>query len=677
MYQQLPVPVDQVLTQQFVQQQPPALPVQLQLPQHEAMQLHATLINAIQKNVQKSYIRTFFFNLASIQQYQNQFYCELLQRASEYYMVSKQHGQVNLEQIVEETIVTEFPALLQQYPILQQYLTQQQQQEMQSIAQHRQKIKQMIQQAMGGGAPNSNMGGNPMGGPPGMQGGGMPGPGGGGFAPTGPAPQGMGGGPMPGSGGYGGPPMGGGMMPNSGYGGMPAGGGRPAPSAYGQGGGGPTGPPSSPMNPSAMLNPQGGGPQVSSSAPPSTSAAAGVKSDRVEVKPNEEPSMFDQKDREIAHQWQKQPEYQPAVASATPGKEQFVYPPAHRSDQYVIAIDEHGQVISPGSDQKPSAYQIEEIMNYEDHETDPELIRLSRSLKVGPKVATSPRWPDVSTPNSISSVNPEKVDEDNNETEPPYKQLNVGDPISLQEPVSAYNVHQAHVQALNDFHNGHIVEMGERVYEYMAHIRTPIPVGQKAHQALNELIGDSPDLVTLRDRVASLHEHVPASVWYMVHDRLTARFNERLKAGAGLLGAEVDSFVEDYNDAMEYVGNKLSREAYDRFRSNARIYLLKSIGVFHDSVSETTFLHEPYYFVHLPWTSEQVDLQINGEYGLLTRSAHEDLQVAAKRLFERTNTPQRSANRRYIVTVDNVFLELHAADLGDSSSLMVTRRYFD
>lgn len=667
MNQQLPAPIDQVLTNQFVSEQAPPLPVQLQLPQQEALELHVSLINAIQNKARNSFIRTFFFNMASSQHYNNPLYCDLLQRASEYYMALKQQGRANLDQVAEDTIVTEFPMIVNYYTPLQQYLNQQQQQDIQRAMQQRQQIKQMIEQMMGAGQ-QQQMGGGP-GMQPGMQ------PMGGGFAPTGPAPQGMGGQPMMGGGGYGQPPMGAPMAPGGGYGPM-SGGGRPAPSAYGPMNQGPS-QPSQPMNPSAMLNPQGGGPQPTRNGPPSTSAAAGMKSDRVEIKNDEEPSMFDEQDREIAHQWQKKPDYQPAVAVASPSNERFVYPPAHRQHQYVVAVDEQGRVVTKNDNQSVAGYQIEEIMDYENHETDPDLIRLSRSMKVGPKVATSPRWPDVSTPNPVSSVNPEEVDEENGETEPTYKLLGANDPVSLKEPVSSYNVHQAHVNALNDLRDGNIDGVNERVYEYMAHIRTPIDVDQKGYQALNDLIGDSPDLVTLRDRMSVLHENIPTYVWYLLHDRLTARFNERIKAGAGLVGAEIDSFVEDYNDAMEYVGKKLSQEAYDRFRSNARIYLLKSIAVFHDSVSNTTFLHEPYYFVHLPWTSEEIDLQISASYGLLTRTAHEDLQVAARRLFERTNTPQRSVNRRYMVTIDNVYLELHAADLGDASSLMVTRRNFD
>jgi hypothetical protein len=328
------------------------------------------------------------------------------------------------------------------------------------------------------------------------------------------------------------------------------------------------------------------------------------------------------------------------------------YVPVRRSDQRIVATETDGELTY-------SIISVSDDMNYADHEENVNMVKLSRDNKVGPKVGVPTDWAKVSIPN--------EVDQDDEQVE-----FEIDEPVALKEFVEAYTLDQARVEAQRKLVAKGLKDNSERVVECYTHLRTPILSNKEEYKILMDMLESVGDLTQLVDGILSIKEDVSATLWYEIHDRLTCIFNRRLKAGLGLYDWNVDSLTEDYADALEALSDEFQHVAIDRFKSNTYIAMRKALIVVFSDKTNILHLVDEVSVTSVPWSSSDIDLVLEAEYAMLSSSANKHFFTAAERLFKRTNVKELSVNRRYFVTADNVWVELHVGDLS-SETLLISK----
>lgn len=702
---QLPAPIDRVMTEQAVTQQLPPVPqsqVAGYMTQQELQGIHQELISQIQAEAHKTFLRTFLFNLYSQSFYQNQGYQGLFDSACKLYVALRATNQAHgFQHAVQQTVLSEMPLLVSQYPILQQYLNPQQQQDLQNQQQQRDSIGQFIQQVFqqgqqpqqggfggggmnyggfgsGGGAPApANRMGGPVsaGTPPGF--GGAPGgfPPGGGGAP-GPA---MGGGPM--SGPMGGSPMGG-MGSN-----------RPV-SAMGSG--------NQNANARSMLSNQsnaGSGMSMMGGGPPPTSASSGgdggaapmpsapTGNNNPPVKTNigtsdvdfsstskEDSVMPTPTDRGIAHEFAMEEE-------AATELETLPARPITAPGQVVIKQkDEHGRRI----------YVLKEVGNMEGYEAhEDRSVLLNQVSKKAPNTVrdgTSDDWKDLTATTPIEEIGEEGPKE-------------AFEPISLfsetaenggshQHPEEAYLDVLDRLQALG-YENPE-----NQVFETFFLHTEPMELSNKDASAIAHLRG-ARSLSDFMTRFSECGVQDPESdtptlsprYWHQLLSRYTELFLDRIRGGLGDRVLEFDNLVDDYEDIMDYLRGKVSEVALDRFKEHT-FDLLKSATMVRNLSSTTRTAKEKterymrverHALVYLPWTTRSMRLNIEDDYRLLTQSANADVAAAFKRLMKRVQEydaqdDTQSITAIHVTFADGEWLELTSTDLGSERAVMVKHK---
>lgn len=664
--QGLPVPDDRPLSQNFVNSPPgyPQTQMTMSLPSEVVGPLHETLINVLQSGVQKSTVRIFMFNRASEHGFNNEIYATLLDAALELYFALQQQGvQGNILQMAAEDIVkAEIPMVVDKYPQLRAKMSQQQQHDLDTLWQLNEQVYRTIGQ-MGGGQPQQRPAGPQYGpaqaqpyGPqqypqgPGYGGGGqMPG------RPVAPGPVTMyqgGGNPMH----HSGPPTGPGMQgpqmrPGAHHAPM-----RPTPAVHG--------PAQSQPTRSMLDNSNGQQPQQqparatgANRAPVVSASAASTTQVFNKNEDNDAMKRVSPTDRELGHysdvhaavQSESHGRYAPAMDRPV----EFVgkrYVPVRNSNQRIVASEADNEmtysIIDVGND-----------MNYADHEENVNMVKLARDNQVGPKVGIPTDWAKVSVPNEVDASD-EQVEFENDE------------PVALKEWIEAYTLDQARVEAQRKLIAKGLAENDQRVVECYAHLRTPILSNKEEHKILTEKLESIGNLTQLVDGLILLKKDISSTLWYEIHDRMTCIFNRRLAAGLGLYTWDVDSITEDYAEALEALTNEFKQVAIDRFKDNTYIAMRKALlPVFSD---RTNIMHlaDEVSITAVPWSSDDIDLVLEAKYAMLSAAANSHFFTAADRIFRRTNVKTLSVNRRYIVTADNVWIELHIGDLSTDTLLI-------
>lgn len=202
-------------------------------------------------------------------------------------------------------------------------------------------------------------------------------------------------------------------------------------------------------------------------------------------------------------------------------------------------------------------------MDYDDHETNPNMIELSRKQRTGPKVALLPEWDQVSVPSEVSSE--ETPDED-------HTTLEENEPLILKESVMAYSIKHARMLALDALGKVDVAPSDARVFEYYVDLITPLGSQSIADQI--QKMREAVDLTQLVDLFNEAAEELPPRVWYQLHDRMTETLNRRLRGGLSFQ-ADIDSITDDYDDLMDLLAKDYSNTAVDRFKRNVKAHILR------------------------------------------------------------------------------------------------------
>ncbi len=651
---QLPRPADRVITELYVHQAPPPPPVRglEHVPIQTVYDVHTALVNVIQTESQKSAVRTFMFNLYAEYGYNNPMYQELLGKAVEYAVILKRPP----ADAASQTAMFNLPSLCQQYPQLMGYLSAEQQRSIEEIRQKHNEVSAAIRsgshqqphQQYQGQYPQHQQPShvNYYGGQGQMR------------------PMSHGGYPQQG--------MYQGMQP-------PFGGGRPQMAQP------------RPMN------------QFNSSTPMNMSGMTynDGRNQQSNVVSNARPSMFDHS--------AKRPESQsppPSVASATP-REPFktTLDPtgvmSNNKDNSMNHVDETTQHIAHGMARLENvetdnlnakdpvfktrghipfvtSYQFyvknedggytvyekdENDMNYAEHEMDPGMVKLSKSLKAAPKVVPRADWSAVCAASSIGA-------DDSTET---VKELKASQSVFITDDLLAYSLPDAIVKSAQYLAGKGVKNVATRVVESYPTLETPVLVNKDDFPLFEDLMKAN-TVTEFVDQLRASVEAMGPRLYHYIQDRVTAITNRRLTAGLNT-DIQIENIADDYEDMI----NALDEDGYngsaiDRFKANLMVCVKNALKG--EVVQGVLKLQEKVSITQLPWSSDDVDLQVgegaNG-YGLLHANADESFYAACNRIYKRTSGMKGvPVSRRYIVTADNVWLELHVGDLG-TDTLIINR----
>lgn len=310
-------------------------------------------------------------------------------------------------------------------------------------------------------------------------------------------------------------------------------------------------------------------------------------------------------------------------------------------------------------------------MRYEDHETSIEALELARPQKYSPKKKSLPRWVDLNEPNAVSAGEEPGKDEEGNPL------IGEHDPVQLINPIDALSAEQAQVEAWRQLGQSGL-DSEDRIVEYIAKIMTPIHASKDEYSWIASFssqgtnIGLDSFIDQLRDLASS--EMLSSKLFYMLINRLTVRFNERLNANTPQgQKVSIDSILDDYDGGIEGLSLYLSESGVERFKENTLTHLIQSIKVRHDSTTRTTYFIEPCSYTHLPWRSDQMNLIMADGFQMLNQKVGKEIVGALQSLYERTSQTKRSVNRRYIYTLDGVVLDLQHTDIGTGGNIVIRR----
>ena len=601
----LPVPPDRVMQELFISGQPPPPP---QTPSSAALSpqdnasLHAALITNLQTNAAsgKSILRVFMFNLYAQYGFQTQQYMDLFDATAAYYLFLAQARDMNaIGKAVEESVSCEMPLLVQSYPELGQMLNQQQQHDLQQLDGLRATIANRMQQSY---TPPSQSG----------------------------YPINMGH-----SGNFGGNQGGFGFN------------GRHIPQQQMSGGMGSRQFPTAGMVNNASRSMPGG---QRATNRPSTGGRHG-KNQPVQTVP-EVPKVSPLPKGSFNTT-------SPNVEDGAIGYQALTIDDVKFTKHFKLAHVESQSLISRTvGDYKEYALinkNQEIMMDYDNHENDSNMIKLSRSVIDGPTIEDKADWhklkesKDVSIKDKLTSL-------DNN----------IDDRIVLSDVVAGLSIPHGLVMAEQYLSQSKLKRINERVVEVTSDVMRPLVASVSDMIVLAELT-DVNTLTALIDRFSSISGRIDVRLWYIIHDRLTKVFNRRLKAGVAA-SFKIDSIVDDYGDAVEALSQSQTVVNVDRFKD--RTYKAFSnvlrVSDFKDTIDggkddDSQALVERFSVMSLPWSSKDIDLSFE-EYSLMSDSIDESMYSACLSMVHRADEDS-TISRAFMTTADNVWFELHTADI--------------
>jgi len=332
------------------------------------------------------------------------------------------------------------------------------------------------------------------------------------------------------------------------------------------------------------------------------------------------------------------------------------------ADRHVPAITSDQRLIMTKSEKGVASYSVvmkdeESEMDYNDHEEQPDMQKLSRDTQISKKVGKPVDW---------SGVTIQTIVEETDET---VEELADNVPISLKAFVEGYGIDHARTEAQRRLHEKGVLRLDGRVVEYYLSVKTPILATNEEARQVDQLSSDSRDLSELIDNFIKLREDISSELWFMLHDRMTCIFNRHLQGGVAFDG-EIDSIVEDYDEVLVALALELAPSAVDRFKLNTFSSIIKGIVSKHSPKTKILDLVEATSVTQLPWSSSEMDLTLPSKYNMVTVSVASHMHAALLRLFKRTNVNDLSVNRRYLVTADNVWLELIHSDVASETVLI-------
>ena len=473
-----------------------------------------------------------------------------------------------------------------------------------------------------------------------------------------------------------------------------------------------TGPTNAPQN-------QGGGRQLSGSLTSNRNRAVVDDMDKYGPTPTQEPASvgFPGQDQN----WTQQHAAEPFEAPAEPtppaptnerpfdyintGDEELM--PAHLTNwtkdftfeqPYRIAFDPSEEIKFLRRDRdgvvQERMEKYGEHMDYLKHEMNPTFDQKTRLEEHEARIV--PNWDMVSDMKTLPTLDEngvEVVEEGAPDIDPGK------DPLVLPDILFSHSHDQAKFQHEICLMERGVAQKAEDLpYEYYYHHITPyLNLGDKGKnlQEILLIIKQVDSLSQFVEQLGELHGHVPSDAWHLIHDRATAKINEALSTNIQLDEWQIDSLVDDWDelrDAMvgefgEEKGNGLFatlevRAFEDVMAASINVLAGETLEEYLATLPEALTEKHPEFkerlvalseacsVTHVPWNAADISVVIDDEGGAVLESRLPGLYKAIKGIVKRTQRAGLKFRHRYIVTNDNVKLEIHNGYMGKDFYLL-------
>lgn len=643
--QQLPVPIDQFLYHFGAAQlsMPPANHPIYQIAQENLIwDIHVALVQYIESVADKSVLRIAMFNLYAENSYNNPMYLDLLTAACEYAMaLINTRAQMLPHDVAAISADYELPVMVRTYPILDQYLSPQQRSDVQRFNQERAKLAQFVSSTMGGQQPAYPGYGQQQHGYTQSQ-------------------------PVPARGAYGQgqaytQPITAHRQNTLPYGGQ-ASTRQPTPSR------GVVPPKQAPSSSSHSSN----NPLVTRGAPATSGIARPVTPNRgimessldtsgiTKTAPLEgsfDMNRIDKVTRELKHSTviSESLNELPNIDDSANIVLTSEYPLVHRPGQFLF-VDNHQYTLYK-----------ERPVEYKDHETDLKMLALSRLYTSGPKEERSVTWFDLSNPNTLE---PGDIVDPNNDDP-----LLEGEPVSYTKPVAAWSLSHGWSMLYDEVVRLDIDDLENRVVEGYLSLTMPLAGPGLIYQPLEEL-NDILDpksgftsITAWIGKLESLRDTLPLNIWYYLHDTATKLYHKRAQCGLGR-DFEIDSLVEDFQAANDILSKSFSQERMDRFLDKLAEAIKTATQFNYSPKNDRAALYEVVSYAQIPWSAEQLNLQLPKRHNMLSASVSADMYAGILAMVQRTRATHSDVSRHVLCLSDNTMLEINTGDIGDKTVLI-------
>lgn len=303
-------------------------------------------------------------------------------------------------------------------------------------------------------------------------------------------------------------------------------------------------------------------------------------------------------------------------------------------------------------------------MDYEAHELNYKLKKFHRDGIPGPRVMEVPAdWKGISQPSILEE----------SDTKETVQDIPAHEAVCVHGFIKATDLQTARVLIVNVATKRGLKRNDERAIEGYVKLGKPYPAEQNDVYAIKELL-EQPDLTGFVDALVEIanNDEISQGFYYALHDRLTETLNRRVQAGLALRDWSIESIVRDYEDLMNELGKEVQTTSLDRFK-RATLNQLK--GVIEADISKAnegliTF-EERVSITQVPWSSNQIGLEFNDTYTQLTSAIDVHFLSAMAHLLRRTSGKNPiTVNRRFLVTSDNQWLEVHHSDIGADNIIL-------
>jgi len=227
------------------------------------------------------------------------------------------------------------------------------------------------------------------------------------------------------------------------------------------------------------------------------------------------------------------------------------------------------------------------------------------------------------------------------------------------------------------------------VYRAYARIAEPI-VGEKDESDAIKNFGISKTFIELREKLDSSVNDISHELWGMANLKMTDLINRILKQNLSIPKLSIDSFVNDIQDLIEYLGNKYGTVIQDAFMKHQRDHIAATFQLMYEGIDDEltsdfmtdrsfvvapkiTYLASDYSLTHLNCTAFELEVELSKETAAVVTETYTPLMHALlDGLFKDvdTHTEHSYFDRHLIRTSDSRVLEATKGYVGENVYLL-------
>ena len=257
----------------------------------------------------------------------------------------------------------------------------------------------------------------------------------------------------------------------------------------------------------------------------------------------------------------------------------------------------------------------------------------------------------------------------------------------LDDVIQAHSLQEAFIKLTASVDKGTLPDAGERPIEFYFDKISPESTDKDYINAVR-VLDNITSFAVLKAKMAAIKDRVPEVVFRLIDKRITDGLNHALKQAMGLTGWGVDSFFEDYDDLKALLAKKqgdvvvdvLEERATEVIAANLSVLsgdsyqkYLNWVGVEQDEEGEPSIhflaFRDRCSVTQVPWKLEDLTLDINGG-SVIPADKMPGLYNAVDAIFTRTLDVPVAFSHRYLMTVDRRLIEMRQGYFGKGSYLL-------